>query len=291
VVVAVVAHAGKSLGGGLPDLRRSLAREGVVDPIWFEVDKSREAPARVRRALELGAELVFVWGGDGTVQRCGDVLAETGTALAIVPAGTANLFATNLRVPKTIAGAVNVGLHGDRRRVDLGKFAGEHFGVMAGIGFDAALIRDADRGLKDRVGRVAYVWTGAKNLRGRPFHAKVEIDGLPWYDGEATAVLVGNSPRLLGGVQPFADPRLDDGLLEVGIVDAKGLLEWSAVLARAVVGTASASRCARETKAHRVKITLDRKALYELDGGDRRPRRKFKARIVPGALEVCVPEI
>jgi diacylglycerol kinase (ATP) len=49
--VAVVAHARKSLGGGLRELREVLAREGVTDPIWYEVDKSRKAPKRARRAL------------------------------------------------------------------------------------------------------------------------------------------------------------------------------------------------------------------------------------------------
>jgi hypothetical protein len=88
--VAVVAHAGKSVGGGLVELRRVLEQQGVDDPLWYEVPKSRKAPKRVKRALAEGAELVFAWGGDGTVQRCIDVLAGSGTPLAIVPGGTAN---------------------------------------------------------------------------------------------------------------------------------------------------------------------------------------------------------
>ncbi|MDP9286358.1 MAG: diacylglycerol kinase family lipid kinase, partial [Actinomycetota bacterium] len=92
--VAVVAHSGKTLGGGLPELRRVLAAEGVDEPLWCEVPKSSKAPAQVRRALDEGAELVFAWGGDGMVQRCVDVLAGSTVSLAIIPAGTANLFAT-----------------------------------------------------------------------------------------------------------------------------------------------------------------------------------------------------
>jgi diacylglycerol kinase (ATP) len=67
--VAVVAHARKSFGGGLAELRRVLAREGVTDPLWYEVRKSRKAPRYARRAAAEGADLMFVWGGDGTVQR------------------------------------------------------------------------------------------------------------------------------------------------------------------------------------------------------------------------------
>ena len=100
--VAVIAHSGKTLGGGLPELRRVLAAEGVDEPFWCEVPKSRKAPAQVRRAIDEGAELVFAWGGDGMVQRCVDVLAGSKRELAILPAGTANLFATNLGIPKDI---------------------------------------------------------------------------------------------------------------------------------------------------------------------------------------------
>ena len=194
--VAVVAHAGKTFGGGLVELRHVLEEEGIVDPFWVEVPKSRKAPKQVKRALKDGAELLFVWGGDGTVQRCLDTVAGTKVPVAIVPAGTANLFATNLGIPQDIRQAVAIGLRGERRRLDVGRFNGERFGVMAGAGFDAAMIRDADGGLKDRLGRVAYVWTGSKNLRAKPFKAKISVDGASWYDDKASCILVGNVGRL-----------------------------------------------------------------------------------------------
>ena len=84
--VAVVAHAGKSFGGGLAELREVLAREGFTDPLWYEVAKSRKAPKCARRALTDGAEVIFVWGGDGMVQRCIDAVAGTEAVLAILPA-------------------------------------------------------------------------------------------------------------------------------------------------------------------------------------------------------------
>ena len=157
--VAVIAHAGKTFGGGLLELRRELEQQGITDPLWCEVAKSNEAPRHVERALESGAELIFVWGGDGTVQRCLDTAAGSAAAIAILPAGTANLLASNLRIPRKIERAVGIGLRGDRRRLDVGRFNGERFGVMAGAGFDAMMIRQADGNLKDRFGRAAYVWT------------------------------------------------------------------------------------------------------------------------------------
>ena len=78
--VAVIAHKGKNLDGGLPELRKALAARGVRDPQWHEVEKSREAPEQVKRALKDGAELIFAWGGDGMVQRCVDALAKSKAA-------------------------------------------------------------------------------------------------------------------------------------------------------------------------------------------------------------------
>jgi diacylglycerol kinase family enzyme len=97
--VAVIAHARKTVGGGLAEFRAELGDAGVAAPLWYEVTKSRKAPKQVQRALDAGVELVFAWGGDGLVQRCIDVLAGTETRLAIIPAGTANLLATNLGIP------------------------------------------------------------------------------------------------------------------------------------------------------------------------------------------------
>jgi membrane-associated phospholipid phosphatase len=70
--VAVVAHSGKSFGGGLRELREVLARQGVSDPLWYEVKKSRHAPEYARRAIARGTDVMFIWGGDGMVQRCID---------------------------------------------------------------------------------------------------------------------------------------------------------------------------------------------------------------------------
>ncbi|MGZ4345648.1 MAG: diacylglycerol/lipid kinase family protein [Gaiellaceae bacterium] len=291
VKVAVVAHSGKTLGGGLPELRRVLEAAGVADPFWCEVPKSRKAPAQVRRALDEGAELIVAWGGDGMVQRCVDVLAGSEVPLAIIPAGTANLFATNLGIPSDIEGAVAVGLHGARRRVDLGRFNGERFAVMAGAGFDAAMIRDAgEGGLKERLGRVAYVWTGSENLRSKPFRADIEVDGANWYKGKASCILFGNVGKLVGGVEAFEDARPDDGKLELGIVTAEGLLEWGRMIARAAVGPVDKSPLAQTTKARAVKVKLNRKVLYELDGGDRTKVKTFKVKVEPGAVTVCVPK-
>ena len=286
--VAVIAHAEKMLGDGLPALRRALQDEGVHDPPWYEVPKAKKAPAAAREALEEGADLIFAWGGDGTVRRCIGEIAGTDAALAVLPAGTANLFATNLGIPADIEEAVRIGLHGERRKLDVGCFEGERFGVMAGVGFDASMIRGADD-LKERVGKAAYLWSGARNLREGAFEAEICVDGTDWFEGNATCVLLGNLGDVFGGVQVFPDARTDDGLLELGVVTAEGVGQWMRTLARTAVGDPVKSPFVRVTKAKSVKVKLDRKVRYELDGGDRTKVKNFKATVERGALRLCVP--
>ena len=289
--VGVIANSGKSLDGGLLELRRALERAGIADPEWYEVPKSRKAPKAMRRLLDAKTELVFVWGGDGMLQRCIDVVAAAGSdvALAIVPAGTSNLLATNLGVPIDIEQAVEIGLEGERRRLDVGRFNGERFAVMAGSGMDATMIRNADGGLKERLGRAGYVWAGLKAARSKSFGAEIEVDGVSWFRGDATSVLIGNVGELIGHVEVFEESRPDDGMLEVGVVTADGYTDWMRTVARTVIADAEASPFVQATKARSVKVKLDRKVLYELDGGDRTKVKSFKVKVEPAAVTLCVP--
>ena len=287
--VAVVAHSRKSFGGGLPELRRVLARAGVTNPLWYEVKKSRRAPKYARRAAAGGAGVVFVWGGDGTVQRCVDALAGTGTAVAILPAGTANLLASNLGIPRDIAEAVQVGLHGDRRKIDTGSVNGERFAVMAGAGFDARMIADAGRGMKDRLGRAAYVVTGIRNLGARRVKATIKVDGKRFFDGKIACVLAANVGEILGGVEAFPQAQPDDGRLELGVVTAGTPVQWARAFTRIALGHPERSPFAKVTRGKKFTIRLDQKMPFELDGGARPACGKLRIKVHPGSVTICVP--
>jgi YegS/Rv2252/BmrU family lipid kinase len=272
-------------------LRDELAVAGVAHPLWFEVPKSKMAPKRVREVLEGGAEIVFVWGGDGMVQRCVDAMAGSDAALAIVPAGTANLFASNLEIPKDVRAAVGVGLEGLRRRLDVGQINGERFVVMAGAGLDALMIRDADGPLKKRLGRAAYIFTGVKNVSLRPVRTRVRIDGDKWFDGDASCVLVANVGQVLGKVSAFPDARPDDGLLDIGIVTAKGVWQWTRALARTAAGDAPSSPFVQTARGRAFDVRFAEPLPYELDGGDRKKSRRLRIKVHHEALTLCVPAV
>ncbi|HLY84337.1 MAG TPA: diacylglycerol kinase family protein [Acidimicrobiales bacterium] len=288
--VAVIAHQMKTLGGGLSELRRVLSDRGFRDPIWYEVAKSRKAPVKARKAVKEGADLLLLWGGDGTVQRCIDAVAGSGVTVAILPAGTANLLANNLGVPIDLEEAVEVALNGARRRLDLGVVNGVRFAVMAGLGFDAIMMKDADSGLKDRFGRLAYVWSGARATQMKAPKMSIKVDGTAWFKGRATCLLLGNMGTLTGGLTAFPDARPDDGLLEIGVVTAKGTLQWARMLARLATGHADRSPLAHMTRGRQVDVKLDRPVVYELDGGARPAKRSLQATVEPGAITICVPD-
>lgn len=287
--VAVVAHSRKSLGGGLPELRRILALEGVTNPLWYEVKKSRRAPKYARKAAAKGVDLLFVWGGDGSVQRCIDAVAGTDTAVAILPAGTANLLASNLNVPHDIEAAVRIGLHGDRRRLDTGSVNDERFTVMAGAGFDARMIADADRGAKDRLGAAAYLVTGLKSLRGRRVRATIDVDGKRFFTGKVSCVLAANVGKILGGVEAFPRARPDDGRLDLGVVTAKSPADWARTFGRVALGHPERSPFAKVTRGKKIRIRFEEKVRFELDGGARPASRKLRIKAHPGSVTVCVP--
>jgi diacylglycerol kinase family enzyme len=118
----------------------------------------------------------------------------------------------------------------------------------------------------------------------------IEVDGTEWFEGDASCVLLGNVGRITGGIPAFDDARPDDGWLEVGVATAAGAMQWARTLGRMAVGRSDKSPFVRITRARKVRITLEQPTMYELDGGSREQVTKVKAKVVPGALTVCVAE-
>jgi diacylglycerol kinase (ATP) len=288
--VGVLAHEGKVLGDGLRALRTGLADAGIVDPPWRQVRRSKDAPKQVRELIAAGVDRLLVWGGDGTVRRCIDAIVAAGSTVdvAILPAGTANLLANGLGVPTDFDGALGVALDGCTRLLDLGVINGEHFAVMGGCGVDALMIRGADEA-KDRLGRLAYVRAGLRYVNEEAVEARVDVDGSEWFRGPAACVLVGNLGRVFGGVHVLPDAVPDDGRLDVGVITAAGRMDWLRVGLRAVAGRIDASPMVDTTQGKKIRIRLERKRPWELDGGDRPKAKKFDVGVLPSRIPVCVP--
>lgn len=179
-------------------------------------------------ALERRAEVVIVAGGDGTVSKAAAVLNQTGIPLGIIPRGTANGLANALGLPTNFKQACDVIGKGHVRPVDLAECrlttaTGEQRTVLmvllAGIGFEATVVENADRAAKDRWGILAYIWSGFQQLRQLDlFTATLELDSRR-ITTPATALTIANAaPPTSILAQGPAGVVYDDGLLDVTIV-------------------------------------------------------------------------
>jgi diacylglycerol kinase family enzyme len=144
--------------------------------------------------------------------------------------------------------------------------------------------------LKDKIGRLAYVWTGAKNVRRSSVKMRIDVDGTTWFKGKASCLLVGNVGDVIGGISAFPDAQPDDGRLNIGVVTASGAIEWLRTLSRSAVGDVQRSPFVETTTGEAFDVRLDKAIPYELDGGVRKKAKRLKCEVEPRAITICVPQ-
>lgn len=197
---------------------RKLISELRDEGLEFDiaVTKSPEdGSAMARRAAAEGYDVVVAAGGDGTVNEVVNGLAGTDTALGILPLGTVNVFARQLKIPLSLPQAARVISEGWTRQVDLGRAGDRHFTLMAGLGFDAAVVANVVQPLKDLIGPSAYVLKGIEALaKYTPTEVTLQMPEEA-YHGTVFLVVVANVSMYAYELQvaPYAAP--DDGLLDV----------------------------------------------------------------------------
>jgi diacylglycerol kinase family enzyme len=246
------------------------------------------------RALEAGASLVFAVGGDGTVRACAQALAGTDVPLAIVPAGSANLTARALGVPRGAGAALTAGFRGadcrvDLARVDLGEQGDMICTAMAGIGVDAAVVGGTSERLKRTAGWPAYAAASTRHLLGPAAEFAIRLDGGSPLIRLARSVVVGNTGRLPGGFPILPDAQPDDGILDVGILAPVGLPGWITVGYRAVLGSRRDDRQLERRRARTVEIRAAAPQPRQVDGEVVAPGTGLSVSVLPAALLVRIP--
>jgi YegS/Rv2252/BmrU family lipid kinase len=245
---------------------------------------------QAREAARAGAQLVLVAGGDGTVRAAAEGLAHTGVPLGIIPQGTGNLLARNLDIPQDEARALDVALTGADRVLDLGRLDdGTAFAVMAGVGFDALMMREAPEKLKSVVGWPAYLVGGARGLRHRRLHVTLTLDDQPARQAVVRTVLVGNVGKLQGGLELLPDASPDDGALDVALVAPRSPKDWFVLVARGLTRRHRQDHRLELLRGRRVEVRARRSEARQVDGDLIDDGRGFTAEIDPAALVVRVP--
>ncbi len=277
-------------------LERRCAELGHEFGAWRETTPADGGTGQARAAVEAGADVVVVAGGDGTVMAVATALAHTGTALALLPTGTGNLLARNLELPLELPAAVEVALGGRPRQLDVGcatldgdRATVRRFTVMAGIGFDAAMMADASPALKARLGWPAYVLSAVRHLRDDAMKCTIITDDGPPRQRRVRAVLVANVGRLQGGVELLPDARPDDGLLDVAVVAPRGPVDWLRVAGRVLRSSRVSDRRLERLRVRRVEVRTTRPRQCEYDGDPVGRATLLQVNVEPGALTVLLP--
>ncbi len=264
-------------------------QEWGADVLWFETTEDDPGAGQAQEAIDKGADVIAVCGGDGTVRSCVESLAGTDRALAVIPAGTGNLLARNLNIPTDPAAALEVALGAGRRRIDVGYANGEAFAVMAGAGLDAAIMRDTSREAKDRFGSLAYVKTALEHLRDPRVRCIATVAGRPVFSGPIASVLAANHGRLQAGVDLFPGSAPDDGSLDLMVLRATSISGWIES-ALAIATDREPPELIKRWSGGTADITFATATPYEIDGEERPPTGRLTFRIDHQALTVCVPE-
>ena len=256
-----------------------------------------DARELARQAVESGVDAVAVYGGDGTTMQAAAAMVGTEVPLALIPGGTGNLLAGNLRIPAGPAKAAQILMKGRRRHIDLGRVSlpdGVHyFGVACGAGVDALVMGTTAAADKRRWGIGAYWATTLRVLPGlRSTPCRITVDGES-FEVRAALVLIMNCGEMIPPlirVRPEIAP--DDGFLDLVAVTADTTWEGIRGLCRVVID--GRRTVIRETPylryARGTRFTIEpAEPLPVQFDGDPVGMTPFTAEVVPGALVVMTP--
>lgn len=262
-----------------------LKRRGVV-PAIVVTERAGHTREIAERAAREGADLVIVWGGDGTVNEAGGALAGTPTALALIPAGSGNGLAGALKVPRAPLAAIARAFDGRRQAIDSGMLNGHPFFNVAGIGLDAHIAYLFNQRARGRRGRFPYLLIGVRE--GCRYAAKtynVTLDGQP-VTSSALLIAFANGSEYGMGVQIAPHAQLNDGKLEACIVEDRGVI--SRFLNARHLALGSIQRAPKLVTASVAHATVETAGdmVYHLDGEPGIARQRIEVAVRPGALNV-----
>lgn len=281
-----------------------LAAQAVVETFrragWSVELRATGGPGDARRFAEEaaaeGVDLVSVYGGDGTTMQAAAALVGTGIPLGVIPGGTGNLLAGNLRIPTHAVRAARALIKGKAVPLDLGVMAradGDHyFAVACGAGYDARVMAETTTADKHRWRFAAYVATTLRLMPElRSLEHQISVDGTQ-YSAMAALVLVANCGevippwvRLRSGIAP------DDGLLDLVIIRADSFVSsvravWQ-LLREGGTEAATPGRVAY-ARGREITVSCAEPQPVQLDG-EPHGMTPFTARVVPGAITVLRP--
>ncbi|MGK7912805.1 MAG: methylglyoxal synthase [Synechococcus sp.] len=269
-------------GQGDPDRDLALIRQ-ILEPAVHlntiftqpDIDPAAQAKEAIEKILgkddKDNTDFIIASGGDGTVSAIAGAAISTGVPLGVIPRGTANAFSVALGIPTDLRLACETIAGGNTRQVDAARCNDLPMVLLTGIGFEAGMVEKADRELKNRLGPLAYVLSGAIQMfEQQPFKAEVEIDDRKM-EIQAGALTVANAaPPTSVMAQGLGQVIPDDGLLDVTISTAVGGLQSINTMASLFTSAMVKTQFEREDllclRARSIKVFTDPPQKLVLDG-------------------------
>jgi diacylglycerol kinase (ATP) len=287
------------------------ARGWTVDWLPTSVEDAGQGPTQA--ALDAGAELVIVAGGDGTVRAVAEVMAGRRVPLALLPSGTGNLLARNMKLTLSdVAHSLRTAFTGDDDRIDVARIdirrqdasVDSHvFLVMAGTGLDAQIMANTDDQLKKKAGWLAYAQALVVVLRDKSMlRLSYQLDGHRTRSERARALIIGNCGSLPANIMLLPEAAVDDGLLDIIVLKPESLRGWLAVIIKifwenGVIKRTPLGKHLKELdmrsvdmrQGEGVVIRLNRPEIVQLDGDPFGEMTGCRVAVDAGALVVKIP--
>ena len=270
-------------------LRPAIDLEVVVTTAECEPGELAKA------AIERGAEAIIASGGDGTLSAVAAALMGTSIPLGIISRGTANAFANALDLPTTIPEACEAIVGGATQVVDMARCNGLPMVLLAGIGFEAETVNLADRTAKNRLGILAYVLAGLKQVGNlQPFEVEIELEDKIVQVSAAAITIANAAPATSILAQGSAGVVFDDGMLDLTIVAPATPLVAIAtafdLLSSTLRGEASQRDDIGYLRARKFKVTTTPPQKVVLDG-EVIGMTPIEVECLPGGLTVFTPPV
>jgi YegS/Rv2252/BmrU family lipid kinase len=282
-------------GGASPEQARARAQlaSAVVDRHGDPAEVFiTEAPGHARElakaAVRRGSRLVISWGGDGTLNEVASALAfQDDVPLGLVPAGSGNGFARELRVSRRPERAIAEAISAEPRAIDVGEVDNRLFVNVAGFGFDAYVAALFDRS-GGRRGFAGYVAMTARALATyvAPTYTITTAEGCRV--SRAILVTVANSAQFGNGARIAPQALLDDGLLDLVVVHERTRWRTICQIPRLFNGSAERIPGCSIRRIQRATIASDRPMLFHVDGEPVQGGTEVRVRVHPAALRVAV---
>lgn len=268
------------------DLKHQAERMGLeLDVIETRKDLNGEQAVKSRTG---DYDCYLAAGGDGTVIEVAQAASEDGVPLAVLPRGTANALAWHFKLPIDEGQALKVASRGKPMKVDIATSSEGEFLIMAGLGYDAHVIRAATRSLKKRLGFLAYLFAAVKPIGRRPYVFRVMVDDEEPVRVKGVTAIVANTGTLAGNLRFVQKVSPHDGLLDAVVIYPENLGIFFRMAFWALLGRLNQDPRVKYFRGRKIAIQCRPEAPLEIDGDEVGNRREFTAEVRPGALTLMV---